>query len=133
VKGSYGKTPVPINPEFRYKIAGVKEETPYDTRYYKKQENPVYYEYGDAPLAQNEKEELLLELFPSVAHEFLKKRLEEAYLAEIYAIEEEKERKLQEEKDKFNALTPQEKEERLLKGLYNYDWMTHSEDPIGLS
>lgn len=133
VKGSYGKTPVPVNPEFRYKIAGVKEETPYDTRYYKKQENPVYYEYGDAPLAQNEKEELLLELFPSVAHEFLKKRLEEAYLAEIYAIEEEKERKLQEEKDKFNALTPQEKEERLLKGLYNYDWMTHSEDPIGLS
>ncbi len=133
VKGSYGKTPVPINPEFRYKVAGVKEETPYDTRYYKKQENPVYYEYGDAPLAQNEKEELLLELFPSVAHEFLKKRLEDTYMAEIYAIEAEKERKLQEEKDKFDALSPQEKEERLLKGLYNYDWMTHSEDPIGLS
>ncbi len=133
VKGSYGKTPVPIDPEFRYKIAGVKEETPYDTRYYRKQENPVYYEYGDAPLASNEKDELLLELFPSVAHEFLKKRLEETYLAEIYAIEAEKERKLQEEKDKFNALSPQEKEERLLKGLYNYDWMTHTEDPVGLS
>jgi hypothetical protein len=54
-------------------------------------------------------------------------------MAEIYAIEAEKERKLQEEKDKFDALSPQEKEERLLKGLYNYDWMTHSEDPIGLS
>ena len=33
VKGVYGKTPVPVDPQFRYKIAGVLEETPYDTRF----------------------------------------------------------------------------------------------------
>ncbi|HBK32968.1 MAG TPA: carboxylase, partial [Porphyromonadaceae bacterium] len=31
VKGEYGKTPVPVNPEFRLQIAGTREETPYDT------------------------------------------------------------------------------------------------------
>ena len=31
VKGEYGHTPVKIDPEFRFKICGVREETPYDT------------------------------------------------------------------------------------------------------
>lgn len=35
VKGEYGKTPVPVDPEFRLKIAGTREETPYDTSKYK--------------------------------------------------------------------------------------------------
>lgn len=133
VKGSYGKTPVEIDPEFRYKIAGVKEETPYDTRYYKKQENPVFQEYGDVHLAQDEKEELLLELFPAVANGFLKKKVEEKYITEIWAVEEEKRRKIQEEKDRYEALSPEEKEQRLIQGLYNYDWRTNTEDPLGLS
>ena len=29
VKGEYGKTPVQIDPEFRFKICGVREEQPY--------------------------------------------------------------------------------------------------------
>lgn len=41
VKGEYGKTPVPVDPEFRLKIAGVREETPYDTSKYRMQPNPV--------------------------------------------------------------------------------------------
>ena len=82
VKGEYGKTPVPVDPEFRLKIAGVREETPYDTSKYRMQPNPVLDECGGVKLAENEKEVLLLELFPLVAKGFLtdqkKKRYEES-------------------------------------------------------
>ena len=74
VKGSYGKTPWPVNPDFREKICGVREETPYDTSKYRKQANPELPEYDGAKLAKGEKEELLLELFPSVADKFLRGR-----------------------------------------------------------
>jgi pyruvate/oxaloacetate carboxyltransferase len=72
VKGAYGRTPWPVDPAFREKICGVREETPYDTSKYKKQANPTLPEFGSARLAQGDKEELLLELFPSVAEKFLK-------------------------------------------------------------
>ena len=72
VKGQYGKTPVAIDPEFRLKITGSKEEIPYDTSNYKRQENPILEEFGGVRLAQNEKEELLLELFPTVGLTYLK-------------------------------------------------------------
>jgi pyruvate/oxaloacetate carboxyltransferase len=133
VKGVYGHTPVPVDPEFRFKLAGVKTETPYDTKFYKKQENPVFDEYGGVCLALNEKEELLLELFPSVARDFLKKRMEDTYLAEIHRVEEEKRKKLEEEKHKYNILTPEEKQKRLLDGLYSYDWQSSDGETIGLS
>ena len=133
VKGVYGKTPVPVDPDFRYKLAGVKTETPYDTRFYKKQENQVFEEYGGVKLALNEKEELLLELFPTVATEYLKKRMEDTYLEEIHRVEEEKQRKLQEEKQKYNVLSPEEKQKRLLDGLYNYEWSSADGETIGLS
>ena len=120
VKGIYGKTPLPIDPEFRMKICGVKQEMPYDTKNYKKQENTVFEDYGGLKLADNEKDELLLELFPSVARDFLKKRVEEKYLNDIYAIEEEKQRKIDEEKEKYASLSPEEKEKRLHYGLYHY-------------
>jgi pyruvate/oxaloacetate carboxyltransferase len=74
VKGSYGKTPWPIDPAFREKIAGTREESPYDTSKYQKHPNPPLAEFGGARLAVNEKEALLLELFPSVAEKFLKGR-----------------------------------------------------------
>ena len=71
VKGEYGKTPVAIDPEFRLKIAGVREETPYDTSKYQMQPNPELPEAGGVKLAENEKEVLLLELFPMVAKTYL--------------------------------------------------------------
>lgn len=78
IRGSYGKTPWPVDPEFRFRICGVREETPYDTSQYKPQPNPPVAEAGGVPLAQNEKEVLLLELFPSVATKFLRqKRIQE--------------------------------------------------------
>jgi len=120
VKGSYGHTPIPIDPEFRYKIAGVKEETPYDTRNYKKQDNPVFPEYGDVKLAENPKDELLLELFPAVASDFLKKRVIDKYLSEIHRVEEEKLQKHLKEKQEYESLSKEEKEKRLLEGLTKF-------------
>lgn len=133
VKGSYGKTPVPVDPEFRFKIAAVKEETPYNPQFYKKQENPVFNEYGGVKLAKNEKEELLLELFPSVAQDFLKKKVEEAYIADIHAVEAEKQRKIDEEKQEYNSLTPEERQKRLIDGLYHYEWTSFDEEGVGHS
>jgi len=81
VKGTYGRTPVPIDPAFREKIAGTRLETPYDTSQYRKQDNPVLADLGGVRLAKDEKEELLLELFPTVANTFLSKRRETEYRA----------------------------------------------------
>jgi pyruvate carboxylase subunit B len=87
VKGAYGRTPWPVDPSFREKICGVREETPYDTSKYKKQANPVLPELGGARLAQDEKEELLLELFPSVAEKFLKGKRKREWEAVLTAEE----------------------------------------------
>ncbi len=82
VKGEYGKTPVPVNSEFRLKIAGTREEIPYDMSKYQMQPNPTLPEAGGVKLAENEKEVLLLELFPQVAKNFLTKQKEARYQAE---------------------------------------------------
>ena len=79
VKGEYGKTPVPVDPDFRLKIAGTREEIPYDTSNYQHQPNPVLPEFGDVLLAKDEKEQLLLELFPTVALNYLKGVREKEY------------------------------------------------------
>ena len=124
VKGSYGKTPVPIDPVFRKKIAGVRKEMPYDTSKYLKQDNPQLKEFEDVKLAINEKEELLLELFPAVATGFLKRKREIEYkkmLAEIAASEEADRKLIEEEAEKYNRLSDKEKEEILLEGLY-HNW-----------
>ena len=81
VKGEYGKTPVKIDPEFRFKICGIREETPYDTSKYQMQPNPELPEAGGVKLAENEKEVLLLELFPMVAKKFLTDLKVKAYAA----------------------------------------------------
>lgn len=81
VKGEYGHTPVKVDPEFRLKIAGVREWTPYDTSKYKMQPNPTLEEFGGVKLAENEKEVLLLELFPLVAKDFLYKTKKARYEA----------------------------------------------------
>lgn len=81
VKGEYGHTPVKVDPEFRFKICGVREETPYDTSKYMTQPNPTLPEAGGVKLAENEKEELLLELFPSVAKTYLTNLKKKAYEA----------------------------------------------------
>ncbi len=71
VKGEYGKTPVKIDPAFREKICGFSEERPYDVSKYQMQPNPELPEAGGVKLAENEKEVLLLELFPLVAKGYL--------------------------------------------------------------
>ena len=87
VKGEYGHTPVEVSPDFRFKICGVREETPYDTSHYQMQPNPELEQAGGARLAADEKEVLLLELFPAVATTFLANQKTAAYHAEKKAEE----------------------------------------------
>ena len=79
IKGEYGKTPVAIDPAFREKITGSPIEKPYDVSSYKKPENPVLEDLGGVKLASNDEEYLLLELLPSVANGFLRRRRAEEY------------------------------------------------------
>ena len=90
VKGEYGDTPVAIDPEFRLKITGSREEIPYDTSKYKRQENPILEEFGGVRLAQNEKEELLLELFPTVGLTYLKGQRKMEYELQNKSVETNK-------------------------------------------
>lgn len=81
VKGEYGKTPAPVDPEFRRQITGDATERPYDTSKYKRPENPEVPEFGGVKLASNREEELLLELLPTVAVKFLRNRRKEEFEA----------------------------------------------------
>ena len=59
--------------------------------------------------------------------------MEDTYLDEIHRVEEEKRRKFEEEKERYNVLSPEEKQKRLLDGLYNYEWTSSDGETIGLS
>lgn len=96
VKGVYGKTPYPVDPDFRFAIAGTREETPYDTSHYRKEDNPALSEYGGVRLAQDEKEELLLELFPQVARGYLTSLRRSAWEASERRRREEEQRRIDE-------------------------------------
>ncbi|MDY0297313.1 MAG: carboxylase [Acidobacteriota bacterium] len=81
VKGGYGRTPVPIQAEFRRLICGFPEERPFRPEEYSPPENPLLTELGGLRLADSEKERLLLELFPTVARDFLYQRREKEFAA----------------------------------------------------
>lgn len=97
IKGEYGKTPVAITPEFREQITGSPVEHPYDVTTYKQPENPVLNELGGCKLAEKEQEYLLLQLLPSVANGFLKKRREAEHKATATVEEVKEEAKAKEE------------------------------------
>ena len=86
VKGEYGHTPVPVDPEFRRQITGDATEKAYDVSSYKKPANDVDPKLG-VPLASNKEEELLLELLPNVAKTFLTNRRKEELAANAPAEE----------------------------------------------
>jgi pyruvate/oxaloacetate carboxyltransferase len=122
VKGSYGKTPIPVDPEFRLKIAGTREEIPYNTANYQKQPNPSFPQYGEnVKLASNEKEELLLELFPAVATKFLQDKVDRIYGTLLKETELEQQRAYEAERQKYLDLSTEEKQARLVEGLYNWN------------
>ncbi len=85
VKGQYGTTPIPVDSKFREQITGSAEEVPYDVSKYKMQENPVLEDCGGVKLAETEKEQLLLELFPQVAKDWLMKGKKAAWDAKKVA------------------------------------------------
>jgi pyruvate/oxaloacetate carboxyltransferase len=122
VKGSYGKTPIPIDPDFREIIASTREEIPFNTASYEKQPNPAFPEYGEyVKLATSEKEELLLELFPMVACKFLHDKIEHIYGAKLKENKSKKQSAHEAECQKYLALTSAEKEARLIEGLYHWN------------
>ncbi len=123
VKGLYGRTPIPISPKFRKKITGSAKEVPYNPKDHKKVDNDFCEAYG-AKLAENEKDELLIELFPAVAKTFLSNRLEQRNLAQIRAIKEEERRAYEAERTKWNNMTPEERLKQIQEGLSNYQWRT---------
>jgi len=69
----------------------------------------------------NEKEELLLELFPNVADKFLHDKVERIYGAKIKESELKKQRAYEAERQKYLNLSNQEKEARLVEGLYHWN------------
>lgn len=126
VKGEYGKTPIAIDPEFRAKITGNREEIAYDVNKHEAPENPLLEEAGGILLAENTKEELLLDLFPSVATKYLKDKKVKAYQEKIWAAEENVRQEYEDKRSAFKELTEQEKHELLIKGLYNMKWTSSS-------
>jgi len=122
VKGSYGKTPIPVDPDFREKIAGTREEIPFNTANYEKQPNPSFPQYGEnVKLAMDEKEELLLELFPTVANKFLQDKVDRIYGTKLKESEMEKQRAYEAERQKYLDLSDDEKQARLVDGLYHWN------------
>ncbi len=97
VRGGYGKTPIPIDPDFREKITGSREEIPYDTSNYEKPDNPILEDCGGVRLAENEKEMLLLELFPAVAKKYLESKKCAEFEAKIKVIVDAEAKKSEEE------------------------------------
>jgi pyruvate/oxaloacetate carboxyltransferase len=130
VKGSYGRTPIEIDPDFREKICAVRESVPYDTSKYKKQDNPIILEkFGGVKLAENEKEELLIELFPNVAQPYLKNKKEREIMEIKAEIKRQMALEAEERRAKYLNMSAEEKQERLLKGLENYNWGSLESNP----
>ena len=71
-------------------VKGDATEKPYDTSSYKRPENPVLEDLGGVKLASNREEELLLELLPSVANGFLRRRRTEEFEAKQAEVAKQK-------------------------------------------
>lgn len=128
IKGEYGNTPIEIAPDFREKITGQREASDYDVSKYKAPENEELTDFDGVKLAQNEKEMLLLELFPMVAKNYLKLRRENEYREKIVAIETQKQKEYEERKAKYQNLPEEQKHNLLIKGLYNNEWTSKHEE-----
>ena len=103
------------------KIAGVREEIPYNTDSYERQPNPSFPQYGpDVVLAKNEKEELLLELFPAVATKYLEDKIHAAGLEVLLAAERERNAKREEENQRIANMTPEERLEMITTAMLNW-------------
>jgi pyruvate/oxaloacetate carboxyltransferase len=122
VKGEYGETPIDVDPDFREKITGQRESSDYDVSMYKAPENIDLKEFGGAPLAENEREMLLLELFPSVAANYLKNKRAEVFYAHQAEEIEREEREKAERKAAYDALSEEQKTEIVDKALYGGVW-----------
>ena len=115
VKGSYGKTPASIDPDFREKITGSRNEIPFNTDNYKPQPNKVLEEYGNRNLVDSEKDQLLLELFPAVAEPFLTNRAKGVEAEQAIIQAEEDKRAEEERKKKLNGQPLKQKKQLIMR------------------
>jgi hypothetical protein len=119
-----------MDPEFREKICGFRDPVPYDTSSHKKPDNPIILEkFGGVRLAENEKEELLIELFPNVAQPYLKNKKEREIYNAMDEIRRQKAQEAEERRAKYLAMSPEERQNRLMKGLENYNWASVESNP----
>ncbi len=92
VRGEYGETPIPISPDFREQLIGSREEKRFDVSVWKHAEAPSH-------LVKDDKDQMLLDLFPGVALEYLEYREKQS------KIQEENETKAREYYSILNALS----------------------------
>ena len=95
IAGYYGKTPFPIDPDYREKVCGFREEREYDSSGFSR-EIPLA-AHTDLPLAETTHEKLLYYLFPDSSG---KSYLEGLRQAEWAAGAEERNRRFEEEKER---------------------------------
>ena len=72
-------------------------------------------------ISLSEKEELLLELFPTVANKFLQDKIERIYGSKLKEEEAKKQEAYEAEVQKYNSMSEEEKQERLIDGLYHWN------------
>ena len=78
--------------------------------------------FGGVKLAENEKEELLMELFPTVAQTYLKNRKEHEMTEIRREIANQKAEEAEKQRAVYLNMSAEEKQARLLRGLENYNW-----------
>jgi oxaloacetate decarboxylase alpha subunit/pyruvate carboxylase subunit B len=69
----------------------------------------------------NEKEELLLELFPTVANKFLQDRVDRIYGPKLKETALKIQLAFEAERQKYLDLSDEEKQARLIEGLYTWN------------
>jgi pyruvate carboxylase subunit B len=91
IAGQYGETPFPIDPEYRLRVCGHREERRYDSSSFERQ-IPVL-PGTDIPIAENEQERLLYYLFPDTSGKgYLEKLTRQKYGPRIAEEEARRER-----------------------------------------
>ncbi len=105
IAGYYGKTPFPIDPDYREKVCGFREEREYDSSDFKR-EIPLA-SGTELPLAKTTHEKLLYYLFPDSSGKSYLDGLRQAEwreIAEEREAQKEKEKRAKQEELKKNSL-----------------------------
>ena len=98
IAGYYGETPFPVDPDYRERICGFREEARYDPSDFQR-EIPLL-EGTDLPLARTQREKLLYYLFPESSGRSYLESLRREEWEEMERKRRKRERELQKEREK---------------------------------